>query len=407
MKLTDKVVRTLTPTAKHSFIVYDSGHSDAIAGFGIRVTRRGVKSWIFNFRARLIGIERRLTIGSASAWSAEQAREEAKGLRRIVEQGGDPLQERQDERDEPDCNQLFDRYEAEHAPRKRSAASDTMMLRQWLRPELGRMKVRDVTFADIDRLHRRITDHRTPIRANRTLALASKCFSLAIRWQWRETNPCRGVERNHEDPRERFLSAEELERFIAALNVSKHPSRNIVKLALLTGARRGEILSMRWRHVDVAVGVWTKPSSHTKSKKNHRVPLSAPARQLLSEMRAEAASAAKAQGRDIPEYVFPSPNGSGAQRELAKFWARLCRDADLRDFRLHDVRHEAASLMASGGASLPLIGAILGHASPATTARYAHLADEAQRAVVERVAAAIDAAGVSSRDIVNLQKRKA
>jgi integrase len=406
MKLTDKVVRTLSPTEKHSFILYDSSHRDAIPGFGIRVTRRGVKSWIFNFRTRVTGLERRLTIGSASAWNAEQAREEAKQLRRIVEQGGDPLQERQDERDKPDCNQLFDRYEAEHAPRKRSAASDTMMLRQWLRPELGRIKVRDVTFADIDRLHRRITEYGTAIRANRTLALASKCFSLSIKWQWRETNPCRGVERNHEDRRERILSADELGRFIGTLDVSKHPSRNIVKLALLTGARRGEILSMRWRDVDLAVGAWTKPSSHTKSKKNHRVPLSAPARQLLSEMRAEAASAAKAQGCDVPEYVFPSPRGAGAQRELAKFWARFCRDADLSNFRLHDLRHEAASLMASSGASLPLIGAILGHASPATTARYAHLADDPQRAVVERIAAVVEAAGgTRSGNVVDLPRR--
>lgn len=154
---------------------------------------------------------------------------------------------------------------------------------------------------------------------------------------------------------------------------------------LLTGCRSGEALAARWADVDLASGTWSKPAASVKQGRAHVVPLSAPARQLLSEIQAEQ----KAGRRALGEWVFPGNGASGHFRELKGPWRRLCRDAGITGLRPHDLRHSFASELVSGGASLPLIGALLGHANPATTARYSHLYQDPLRAAAERVGATI------------------
>jgi integrase len=140
-------------------------------------------------------------------------------------------------------------------------------------------------------------------------------------------------------------------------------------MLLLTGARRGEVLSMRW--ADLTEKTWSKPPSSTKQNKHHEVPLSAPARALLASIREE--QAAQHPKRPLGEFVFPSTGKKGHLVEVKKGWATLTKAVGIKGLRLHDLRHSYASAHASGGASLPLIGALLGHSSPTTTARYAHL----------------------------------
>jgi integrase len=139
-----------------------------------------------------------------------------------------------------------------------------------------------------------------PIRANRAAALLSKMFSLAAtRWEMRSDNPCRGLERNTEEKRNRYLAGDELRRLTEALAV--HPNQaaaNAIRLLLLTGARRGEVLGATWDQFDLEEGVWTKAASFTKQKKLHRVPLSAPARQLLAEIKAAAERKAEGANRE-------------------------------------------------------------------------------------------------------------
>jgi integrase len=173
--------------------------------------------------------------------------------------------------------------------------------------------------------------------------------------------------------------------------LAKHPDQdiaNVFRLLLLTGARRGEVLAAKWADIDVGTGTWTKPGSTTKQKTDHVVPLSAPARQLLSEIRERQTATKKILG----EYVFPGAGSTGHVVEIKKSWRSLCKAAGITGLRIHDVRHSFASQLASGGASLPLIGALLGHSQPATTHRYAHLFQDPQRAAVEKVAAIITAA---------------
>jgi integrase len=401
--LTDAIVKRLPAPEKGNRVVYD----DDVPGFGCRVTAGGARSFILNYRVRGTGRERRYTIGSAVDWQTTAARAEAKRLRRLIAEGGDPLADLEDERAAPTVGDLMDRFEAEHLPRKRpgTAADYKRMLNNHVRPALKHLKVAEVAFSDIDRLHRKITNAGHPYRANRVIAVVSKMFSLAQRWGMRDTNPCKGVERNYEAKRKRYLSGEELARLTAAL--TEHPDKhaaNVMRVLLLTGARRGEVLAMRWADIDLGAGTWTKPGSTTKQKTDHVVPLSGPARQLLSEIRDEQTGKHR---QPLGEYVFPGNGSTEHIVNVKRAWRRICKAAGIEGLRIHDLRHSFASQLASGGASLPLIGALLGHSNPTTTHRYSHLFDDPQRAAVERVGVVIAAAGQPGKEPAPMKGRGA
>ena len=232
------------------------------------------------------------------------------------------------------------------------------------------------------------------IVANRVQALLSKMFALAEDWKLRPvgTNPCRGVKRYTERKVERFLSRDELARLGAALDASHvfvsaeqtatepRLSRTAIfsiaalRLLLLTGCRVGEILSLRWKHVDLERRLLLLPDSKTGAKS---VFLSQPASALLL-------SVPHQQGN---EYIFTGDRPGKAIVSLRKPWGRICADAQLKGVRLHDLRHSFASVGAAGGLSLPIIGALLGHSQPTTTARYAHLAASPLQQAADAIAA--------------------
>ncbi len=297
----------------------------------------------------------------------------------------------------PTVADMAERYLAEQAPRKRlrSLAEDRSLLNQLILPQFGRLRVGAVQRSDVAVFHREVTAA-TPVRANRAHSLLRRMFNVAAGWGWVETNPCVGIERNQEGRRERYLSPEELERVMTGL--AAHPNKtsaNVVRLLLLTGARRGEVLGARWDQFDLSAGVWTKPAATTKQGKLHRVPLSAPARQLLADMRAAS---------DGAQVLFPGRGGNANQVDLKRFWASLCRAADVHGVRVHDLRHSFASYLASAGMSLPLIGALLGHASSTTTSRYSHLLDGALRAATERVGDIVSGAGKGGAPVVPMRR---
>jgi integrase len=386
--LTDAVVKRLPTPAKGKEITLD----DEVTGFGVRVTAAGARSYVLRYTTRA-GRERVYTIGDAMVRRCTVARTKAKDLRRDIEDGGDPLGDIEDERSAPTVADLIERFREEHLPRKREStrADYERMLRLHIGPHFGQhTKVADIRFEDVDALHRKITKTGATYAANRCVAIMSKMFSLAVRWGMRERNPARGIERNIEYSRRRYLSGDELVRLTAAL--AKHPDKqaaDIIRMLTLTGARRGEVLGMRWADVDLTEGVWSKPPSSTKQKEHHQVPLSAPARQLLSDIRAQQTG----KRHVLPTYVFPGAGVTGHIVEIKKSWRHICKAAAITGLRVHDLRHSFASQLASGGASLPLIGALLGHSNPSTTHRYSHLFDDPQRAAVERVGNVIVAAG--------------
>ena len=230
------------------------------------------------------------------------ARTEAKKhLYEIEHEGADPVADQQAEREAPSVTDLAERFVAEHLPRLRPSSRKEYeaIIATIILPALKHLKINDLSFSDIDKLHRRATTERGPYRANRTIGVLSKMLSLAIKWGWCTGNAAKGVERNVEQPRHRYLTTNELERLLAALTV--HDDRqgaNIIKLLLLTGARRNEVQSMRWADIDLEIGVWVKPSSATKQARVHRIPLSGPARLLLADLHAKADK--------TTAYVFPT-----------------------------------------------------------------------------------------------------
>src|SRR5262249_5089557 len=156
----------------------------------------------------------------ATVWRTTDARDKARELRREIEDGGDPLGEIEAEREAPTVADLIERFRAEHLPRKRgrTASEYGYLLKLHIEPHFGQhTKVADVRFEDIDGLHRKITKAGSPYAANRTIGVLSKMFALAIHWHMCETNPTKGIERNKEYHRRRYLSGDELIRLTKAL----------------------------------------------------------------------------------------------------------------------------------------------------------------------------------------------
>jgi integrase len=209
---------------------------------------------VLNYRTNS-GRERRYTIGRVGEWKVTAAREEGKRFKgQIRVNGADPVGRLQAGRAAATMADLAERYLEEHAPKKRRSTQvdDSAVFRNFVLPAFGKVKVADITFSDCDGLHRKITRAGKLHRANRVIALLSKAFNLSIRWGWRLDNPCKGIERNPEAKRTRYLSADELARLTEAL--SAYPDQqvsNIIRLLLLTGARSGEIIGARWDQFDL------------------------------------------------------------------------------------------------------------------------------------------------------------
>jgi integrase len=377
-RITDRLVKALEPPSTGNKITWDAETS----GFGVRATAAGVKSFVLQYR-NLEGRSRRLTIGRYPDWTVAAARAESKQIKRdVAAQGIDPLGKRQAVRQAPTVADLAEHFIAEYLPglRPRSRKDYADRIKLHVVPAIGSLKVAGVTPGDIRGLKLKL--QATPITANRVLAITSKMFSFAVGEGYRPNldNPVKGIARFIEDRRERFLSQTELARLSGAL-VEHKPNlhANLVRFLLLTGARSGEAMQARWDEFDFQRRVWVKPSAHTKQKSSHTVPLSAPALELLAAL------------PRTTEWLFPSRQG-GHLTSIKTSWGQIRRAADLPWLRLHDLRHQFASVLVSGGATLPMIGALLGHTTPQMTARYAHLFDEPLREATELVGRAISRA---------------
>jgi integrase len=402
-KLTDTIVKNLPAPDSGNRVTYDAGEK-AVKGFGVRVTAGGSRSFVLNYRTRS-GRERRFTIGQFPTWKTGAAREEAAALKqRIRLSGEDPLAALEADRNAKTVANLAERFLGEHCERKNRAStteSYRRTLNKWVLPKLKHLKVTEVSYADIDCLHGAVTKAAGPYAANRTVAVLSKMFNQAIKWKWTIENPARGIERNAEPKRARYLDPEkgEFERLTKALE--QHPDKqatNIVRLLLLTGARRGEVLNAKWGQFDLQKGTWTKPGATTKQKTEHHAPLSAPARRLLAEIFEGVPEGAR---RD-EDWVFPGKVTGQPREGIKRAWEEIRQASGLPDLRIHDLRHSYASILASSGLSLSIIGQLLGHTQPATTARYAHLFDDPLRAATERVAAIIERGKGRSAEIVQI-----
>ena len=398
-KITKRAVDALKPGADGAeAVLWDT----EVKGFGVRVQRGGSKSYIVHYRTgsgRRAPL-RKLTIGKHGApWTPEKARSEAKRLLGIVETGADPAADKIARKEAPTLGDLAERFLAEHAEAKRKASTATeyrRLLDRIILPALGKRKVIEITRQDVGKLHHSL--RQAPYQANRVLAVLSKMFNLAEHWGLRPDglNPCRHVEKFGERKRERMLSSAELGRLGEALSAHAGSpyTAAAVKLLVFTGARLNEVLSLRWDWIDFDRGEARLPDSKTGAKTLHLPP---PALSVLAEL----------PRLDGNPHVIVGHKTGAAMVNLEKPWRAIRATAGLDDVRLHDLRHAFASVAASSGMGLPIIGKILGHTQAATTHRYAHLASDpvkaAAAAVAGKIAAAMQSGGAAKNKVEQLR----
>jgi integrase len=391
-KITQRTIKSLKIPDHGNQIVWDS----ELKGFGVRVTPAGAVSFFLNYRSH--GRQRRFKIGNVPEWSADAARAEAAKIKpRIDSEGFDPLEAKQRAAGEPTLKDLSKEYlERHYSPTSRGKLRDKQTMESVILPKLGTLRLAAVSTRDIEKLHRQLEG--TPYRGNRVLALLSSMFSEAMRWKWTKENPARGIRRYPEEKRERWLQEDGLIRLHQALNeYDNQQASNAIRLILLTGSRKSEVLKAKWSEFDLERGVWVKPSHHTKQKKTEHVPLNIPALALLREMLSWAREAhALEPGVAMGPMIFPGRDGKSARVSLRKPWIQICRAAGLAEaitvkgkrrqltrwkptVRLHDLRHTFASNLVTSGVGLQKVKELLGHTQISTTERYAHLADGALR----------------------------
>jgi integrase len=354
-----------------------------VPGLGILKLPTGVETWYLRLREPS-GKQQHHRIGRASIVSRTLAREEAHKLLAAVAQGQAPTSARQELRHGPSMADLYERIKEKHHPKLRPNTVKGYVCTWDLHiiPALGTTKVQLVTTTQVVSLIEKIGG----TQANRTLAIIRKAFNLAILWGMRADNPCAKVPGNGERKRRRYLSREELQRLLAALDGFAEAGvrwrfAQLVRLLLLTGCRVSEIKDARWEWLQGNTLV-VPPECHKTGSDGHPrlVHLTPPAVEVLQQLRARSNSDWIIQGQ-----------GDGHLVGYQKMWEELLAAAKISNLLVHDLRHSYASMAVSAGLSLPQIGGLLGHASPLTTARYAHLVDEAATAAAALVAAQIKA----------------
>jgi len=339
-----------------------SYYDTKVRGLGVYVTRNGVQTY-FVYR-RVNGKPQRITIGRTDEITLERAREKAASVHTQIAEGINPLEKRQALRQEVTLGELWELFWERHSKpyRKASSRNDESIYRLYLSAWQDK-KLSHITSENIRELHQRIGRGSGMVRANHTHALLRVMFNKAIEWGWNKPNPAYAVKRFKEQSRERFLSTQEMKRFLAALD--KEPCemvRDYLYMSLFTGARRGNVQSMRWQDIDFDAAQWLIPV--TKNGKAHIVPLVQQSLAILQQRRL----------RTNSEWVFPSAKSkSGHLENPCCIWGDVLKRAGITNLRIHDLRRTLGSWQAALGANSYVIGKSLGHSSQQATAIYARL----------------------------------
>lgn len=367
-----------------------------LKGFGVRCQSRA-RSYIL--KTRFNGRQRFLTIGRhGQPWTPKSARMEATRLLGEIASGKDPTLGRKDRASIITVEELCSVFLAEHVDKKLKTATAyhyRSLIANIIIPPLGRFRVDELSTEKVSKFHNNLSN--TPYQANRALAVVSKMFSWAGRTGYIKLseNPAVSIERFEEKPRDRFLTDDELARLGAAIGRLEDEGQissfalAAIRLLTFTGCRRKEILTLRWQDVDLGRGLVFLPDSKTGRK---TVYLNGAAIEVL-------------QGLPRIErnpYVIAGAVDGRHFDNLGKVWRRVREMANLepvylpdgrhQHVRLHDLRHTFASVAAAGGASLLIIGKLLGHTQAQTTARYAHLTDDPIKKIGEATGASLSEA---------------
>jgi integrase len=385
LRITKRAVDAGRPEAADSYL-----WDDALAGFGLKVTPAGAKSYLIQYRlGGRKGRTRRVTVGRHGVLTPDQARARAKTLLGEVAAGRDPADARARTKGSLTFATAVKEFLGQHVDAKLKASTAgeyRRLIRLYLPKHLKSRPLVEIKHTDIARLHLSLSDKL--YQANRLVAVLSKFFTWADQHGLgaNSANPCRHIQKYRERKRGRFLAGEEFERLGFALAKAEQEMLTTpwiiaaIRLLILSGARLSEIRTLRWTEFDQERRVLRLADSKTGEKTIH---LSDAALEVLAHI------------PRLPDnpYVICGEKRGAHLVNLQKAWRRIRRMAGLDDVRIHDLRHSFASVAAAQGMSLPVIGALLGHSQPATTARYAHLAQEplawANAEISRRTAAAM------------------
>ena len=406
VKLTKRFIDAQTPDAEKERWIWDS----EVRGLFLRVYTSGEKRFAMKFR---VGRQQKVyTIGTVgSPWTIETAREHAKEQLRDASIGVDPQKRKADARVELTVSELIERYLTEgpaDKPNKRAATweQDRSSLHSHIRPLLGGRIAAHLKPSDLAKAQSEIAAGKTAVSAlsgkkrgrinikggkttaSRCIIIFQAMMAWAVSRKILASHPTLGVVRYKVERRERFISVEEVQKiFEATERLEKRGEIRsefgvIIRLLILTGARRGEIQGLQWREVDVARRSIVLPDARSKTGAR-RIPLSDAAIEVLEEIKSKG------------EFVFPANRANAASGHtvgLPRAWRAIRDEAGLDDLRIHDLRHSFASFAAEAGASLQLIGKALGHTQMRTTERYAHLRDDPLHALVNEIGERVKAA---------------
>lgn len=351
-------------------------HDTQQAALALCITSQGTKT--FYCIRRIAGRPTRIKIGRFPEWSVEQARKHAAKLLGEIAQGKNPQAERRSARREHTLDGLFGHFLDSHAkPFKKTWSEDKRLFDKFLAPWRTR-RLSTISRSDVQTLHADIGRRSGHYQANRVVALVRAMFNQAGDIGYQGGNPALKIKKFPEQSRDRFLQPDELPRLFDALLSEGEIFQDFFLVALLTGARRGNVQSMAWADVHLDAAVWRIPD--TKSGDPVLVHLPDKAVEILRRRKSEANGS---------PFVFPSRSKTGHLTEPKTAWARVIKAAGLDGLRIHDLRRTLGSWQAIAGSSLSIIGKSLGHRSTQSTSVYARLTTAPVVASVNNAAAAI------------------
>lgn len=340
-------------------------------GLQLQVTENGVKS--FYLRKKINGVSKRIFIGHFPDLSVENARKIALELKGEIAKGIDPHSRKQTLKQEITFGDFFTEYMEKYSKRyKKSWQSDEKEIKRFLSGWFNR-KLSSLTNPEVRATHIYIHDNNGLYNANRLLERIKAIFNKAIEWGYEGKNPAVGIKKFKEKKRDRFIQEDELPRFYESLNKEENEDmKDYFYLLLLTGARKNNVLSMRWQDVNFAQNSWRIPE--TKNGEIVNIPLLEEAVRILQKRLINKKS----------EWVFGGIGKTGHLVEPKSAWKRILRRSGIADLRIHDLRRTMGSYQAITGASLQIIGKTLGHKTSHATEIYSRLTLDPVRAAMEK-----------------------
>ncbi len=348
-----------------------------IAGLQLMVTGNGIKSFKVTrkYHGRLI----RVTLGRFPDMTVELARKKASETLLKIADGVNPNDEKREIRHEITFGELVNEFVTKHCKQHNKHWEYTQDTLERLASSLYSRKASSITNRDLLTLHVKVGEASGRYQANRLIEKIRAVYNKAIEWGWPGQNPVRGITKYEERSRDRFLHPDEMPRFMAALASEPNgTARDFILMALMTGARRENVLAMRWEQINFHNCTWRIPE--TKNGEPQIVVLVPQAIQLLS---------ARMANSDTIPWIFPGKGKKGHFSDPKKTWKRVLKRAGIDNLRIHDLRRTLGSWQAAMGANSYIIGKSLGHKSAEATAIYARLNLDPVRESVARATEAM------------------